>query len=94
MQAASNASCHVFNKFVKREIVKIVDEEKVRQFILYAGISFKANINVHNVLSQKVKHSKLAEDIERLVNDDKQMLPAEVDSDNVSFAKSIVASFI
>ena len=33
---------------------------------------------------QKVKHSKLAEDIERLVNDDKQMLPADVDGDNVS----------
>ena len=31
MQAASNASCHVFNKYVKREIVKIVDEEKVRK---------------------------------------------------------------
>ena len=33
---------------------------------------------------QKVKHSKLAEDIERLVNEDKQMLPGGVDSDNVS----------
>ena len=33
---------------------------------------------------QKVKHSKLAEDIERLVNEDKQMLPQGVDSDNVS----------
>ena len=33
---------------------------------------------------QKVKHSKLAEDIERLVNEDKQMLPPGVDSDNVS----------
>ena len=33
---------------------------------------------------QKVKHSKLAEEIERLVNDDKQMLPPGVDSDNVS----------
>ena len=31
MQAASNASCHVFNKYVKKEIVKIVDEEKVRK---------------------------------------------------------------
>ena len=29
IQVASNTSCHVFNKFVKREIVKIVDEEKV-----------------------------------------------------------------
>ncbi|XP_065915341.1 FACT complex subunit SPT16-like [Dysidea avara] len=59
IKVASNTSCHVFNKYVKREIVKIVDEEK------------------------KVKHSKLAEDIERLVNDDKQMLPADVDGDNI-----------
>ena len=35
-------------------------------------------------LLQKVKHSKLTEDIEQLVNEDKQMLPSEVDSDNVS----------
>lgn len=93
MQVASNASCHVFNKYVKREIVKIVDEEKVRKNIhvteknIYCFNVFAYTIMfniVHNVLLQKVKHSKLAEDIERLVNDDKQMLPAEVDSDNVT----------
>jgi len=40
-----------------------------------------------NIPLQKVKHSKLAEDIERLVNDDKQMLPADIDGDNVSEPK-------
>lgn len=35
MQAASNASCHVFNKYVKKEIVKIVDEEKVRKLCIF-----------------------------------------------------------
>ena len=38
MQAASNASCHVFNKYVKREIVKIVDEEKVRESHIVRGV--------------------------------------------------------
>jgi len=34
--------------------------------------------------TSSIAESELAEDIERLVNDDKQMLPPDIDGDNVS----------
>ena len=59
MKKASQLTCTVFSKCLKREIVMIVDNEK------------------------RVKHSKLAEDIEQAITDGTH-LPPDLDLESVS----------
>lgn len=60
LRRACQHTCAIFGKFLKREIVTIVDDEK------------------------RVKHSKLAEDVETAITEGK-FLPQGMDSDSVSF---------
>ena len=59
LKRACQHTCAIFSKFVKREIVTIVDDEK------------------------RVKHSKLAEDVETAITEGK-FLPHGMDNDSVS----------
>ncbi len=51
LKKACQLTCTIFSKYVKREIVTIVDDEK------------------------RVKHSKIAEDIEEVINEGKHIPP-------------------
>ena len=96
-QKACQVTCTVFSKYVKKEIVTIVDEEKVCgcECSLWVCVSVSPSLSLSLSLTlsltlslslslplQRVKHSKLADGIEQAISENKY-LPAGVESDSV-----------